>query len=122
MSKLNFVIAYVEDAPKAAELYSNLLGATPVESSPNWALFALSSGLTLGLWARNEVQPRPDGAGGGELCVEVETDDQVATTFDAWQKLGVEIIQQPTRMDFGLTFTAADPDRNRLRVFSPSQR
>jgi catechol 2,3-dioxygenase-like lactoylglutathione lyase family enzyme len=121
MSKLNLVIVYVENALRAAELYGKLLGAKPVESSPNWALFALSSDLRLGLWARNEAQPRPEGAGGGELCVEVDTDDQIAAMFDAWQKLGVEVIQQPTRLDFGLTFTVTDPDRNRLRVFSPNR-
>ena len=37
-------------------------------------------------------------------------------------KLGLRIIQEPTKMDFGFTFTAADPDGHRLRVFNPSQR
>ena len=122
MPKLNFVIAYVEDAPRSAELYGKLLGAKPVETSPNWAMFVLPGGLTLGLWARNEVEPKPNGSGGGELCIEVETDDQVEPTLSAWQDLGLEIIQQPTKMDFGLTFTAMDPDKNRLRVFSSNRR
>jgi catechol 2,3-dioxygenase-like lactoylglutathione lyase family enzyme len=122
MSKLNFVINYVENAPKAAELYGKLLGAKPVESSPNWAMFILPTGMSLGLWARNDVRPRPDGAGGGELCIEVETDDQIAPTLEAWQRLGLEILQQPTKMDFGLTFTATDPDKNRLRAFSSNRR
>ena len=116
MSKLNLIIAYVEDAPKATELYSKLLGAKPVQTSPNWSMFGLSSGLTLGLWAKKEVEPAPDG------CIEVETDEQLAPTLEAWRKLGVDIIQEPTRMDFGLTFTAADPDKNRLRVFSSNRR
>jgi hypothetical protein len=29
------------------------------------------------------------------------------------------ILQPPTEMDFGRTFTAADPDGHRLRVFKP---
>ena len=36
-----------------------------------------------------------------------------------WQGLGVPVIQAPTEMDFGLTFTALDPDGHRLRVFAP---
>jgi hypothetical protein len=36
-------------------------------------------------------------------------------------KLGLRIIQEPVKMDFGFTFTAADPDGHRLRVFAPAQ-
>ena len=32
----------------------------------------------------------------------------------------IATLQAPTRMDFGLTFTASDPDGHRLRVFSPA--
>ena len=47
----NFILAYVADAPKSAALYSKLLNAQPVESSPNWAMFAFPNRLALGLWA-----------------------------------------------------------------------
>jgi predicted enzyme related to lactoylglutathione lyase len=45
----------------------------------------------------------------------------VRDTAKAWKLLGLDIIQEPTKMDFGFTFTAADPDGHRLRVFAPAQ-
>ena len=116
----NFILAYVADAPKSAALYSKLLGAQPVESSPNWAMFAFPNGLALGLWSRDEVEPRATLPGGSEIGFPVANDEAVRTTRDAWAKLGLRILQEPVKMDFGLTFTAADPDGHRLRVFSPS--
>ena len=116
----NFILAYVADAPKSAALYSKLLDAQPVESSPNWAMFAFPNGLALGLWSRDEVEPRATLPGGSEIGFPVENDAAVHTTRDAWAKLGLRILQEPVKMDFGLTFTAADPDGHRLRVFSPA--
>lgn len=121
MANPNFILAYVADAPRSALLYSQLLDAQPVESSPNWAMFALPNGLALGLWARNDVEPRATLPGGSEIGFPVADDNAVLLTRDAWEKLGLKIIQEPTKMDFGFTFTAADPDGHRLRVFSPSQ-
>ena len=120
MNSPNFILAYVADAPKSAALYSKLLNAQPVESSPNWAMFAFPNGLALGLWARHEVEPRATLPGGTEIGFPVENDAAVTTTRDAWAKLGLKILQEPTQMDFGYTFTAADPDGHRLRVFAPS--
>ena len=116
----NFILAYVADAPKSAALYSKLLDAQSVESSPNWAMFAFPNGRALGLWARDEVEPRATLPGGSEIGFPVASDEAVRTTRDAWAKLGLRILQEPVKMDFGLTFTAADPDGHRLRVFSPS--
>ena len=116
----NVILAYVADAPKSAALYSKLLDAQPVESSPNWAMFAFPNGLALGLWSRDEVEPRATLPGGSEIGFPVESDAAVHTTRDAWAKLGLRILQEPVKMDFGLTFTAADPDGHRLRVFSPA--
>ena len=118
----NFILAYVADAARSAVLYEKLLGSKPVESSPNWAMFAFSNGLALGLWARHEVEPRATLPGGTEIGFPVSSDEAVALTRNAWEKLGLTILQEPTRMDFGLTFTAADPDGHRLRVFAPSGR
>ena len=38
-------------------------------------------------------------------------------TYAAWTKLGLAVVQEPTRMDFGFTFVVADPDGHRLRPF-----
>ena len=34
--------------------------------------------------------------------------------------LGCIVLQQPTAMDFGYTFTVQDPDGHRVRVFAPA--
>jgi predicted enzyme related to lactoylglutathione lyase len=36
-----------------------------------------------------------------------------------WKRRGLTIVQAPTRLDFGTTFVAVDPDGHRLRVFAP---
>ena len=121
MTSPNFILAYVADAPKSAALYEKLLDSKPVESSPGWAMFAFPNGLALGLWSRNEVEPRATLPGGTEIGFPVDSDAAVTTTRDAWSALGLKILQEPTQMDFGYTFTAADPDGHRLRVFHPSE-
>ena len=118
----NFVILYVKSAPASASFYAGLLGKPPVESSPNFALFALESGTMLGLWSRGEVSPAlPDGArGGGELAIAVEGKAAVESTHEDWQRRGLPIAQAPTDLDFGRSFVALDPDGYRLRVFAPA--
>lgn len=122
MTPINFILAYVADTPKSAALYTKLLGGGPVEASEDFAMFVLPNGMRLGLWSRNDVEPKATLPGGSELAFEVDSDDAVHLTREAWIKLGLRIIQEPTTMDFGFTFTAADPDGHRLRVFKPSQR
>jgi catechol 2,3-dioxygenase-like lactoylglutathione lyase family enzyme len=121
MSAANtYILNYVADPLKSASLYTKLLGREPVESSPGFALFMLPSGVALGLWKRDEVEPRATLPGGTEFCVTVESNDAVHAARKAWAGLGLKILQEPTDMDFGYTFTAADPDGHRLRVFNPS--
>ena len=98
----NFILAYVADAPKSAALYEKLLGSKPVESSPGWAMFAFPNGLALGLWARNEVEPRATLPGGTEIGFPVENDDAVTTTRDAWASLGLKIGHQRTEPGAGV--------------------
>lgn len=122
MSNLNFILAYVDDAAKSAELYGRLLDLKPVEASPNWAMFALPSGIMLGLWARHEVEPKAGSAAGGmELCFALGGDDALLAARQTAPGLGLKVIQEPTRMDFGLTFTTEDFDGNRLRFFAPAR-
>jgi catechol 2,3-dioxygenase-like lactoylglutathione lyase family enzyme len=117
----NFVLLYVDNPPSSAAFYAGLLGKQPVESSPTFAMFALSSGVMLGLWSRKTVQPAAtSAAGGGELAIAVADRDAVETTHVDWSKRGLKIAQVPTDMDFGRTFVALDPDGHRLRVFAPS--
>lgn len=98
-----------------------MLGLEPVETSPTFALFALSSGLMLGLWSRHTAEPRPGAqAGGSELGLTVDDNAAVDATHADWKERGLAILQPPVDMDFGRTFVALDPDGHRLRVFAPA--
>lgn len=115
----NFVILYVKEPLISAAFYAALLERQPVESSPTFVMFALSSGLMLGLWARSTVEPETEITGGGqELAFAVSDKASVLHHFQTWQKMGLPILQSPVAMDFGFTFTAHDPDHHRLRVFA----
>ena len=64
MTSPNFILAYVADAPKSAALYEKLLDAKPIESSPNWAMFASPMGSRSACGSRDEVEPRATLPGG----------------------------------------------------------
>jgi catechol 2,3-dioxygenase-like lactoylglutathione lyase family enzyme len=119
MAQPSHILSYVADARKSAALYSKILGLEPAAATPSYAEFALPNGGRLALRSRSGVEPRATLPGGTELCFAVETEATVRRTRDSWAKLGLRIIQEPVTMDFGFTFTAADPDGHRLRVFSP---
>jgi catechol 2,3-dioxygenase-like lactoylglutathione lyase family enzyme len=119
MHEPNFVLLYVKSPADSAAFYADLLGHPPVDASPTFAMFALASGVVLGLWARHTVEPAPNGVGGGELAFAIADKDAVMATHADWRKRGLMIAQAPTAMDFGFTFTALDPDGHRLRVFAP---
>ena len=117
----NFVLLYVDSPIASAEFYAQLLDDKPVESSPTFAMFALPSGVLLGLWSRHTVEPRALAAGGGaELAFAVADDTAVDALHASWSARGLSIAQAPTVLDFGRTFVALDPDGHRLRVFAPS--
>jgi predicted enzyme related to lactoylglutathione lyase len=122
MSDPNFILLFVENPAASAAFYSTLLGRTPVEMSPTFAMFALASGLKLGLWSRHTAEPAPTAAGGGvEIGIAVTTAAEVRTVHETWKARGVPILQPVTQMDFGLTFVGTDPDGHRLRVFYPEE-
>ena len=107
----NYILLYVTDPSASAAFYTALLACPPVEASPTFALFALDSGLMLGLWARPGVEPAASaGGGGGELALSVASEAAVDACFADWQARGLTVLQHPVRMDFGYTFVIADPD------------
>jgi len=115
----NLVVLYVQEAPASAKFYTDLLGRGPVEASPNFAMFALGSGLMLGLWSRSEVAPGATAAAGGsELVISVDSRAALQVLLEDWRRRKIRIAQEPTQMDFGLTFVALDPDGHRLRVMA----
>lgn len=121
MSDPNFVILYVNDPPASAAFYADLLGHPAIEQSPTFAMFALASGVMLGLWSRHTVEPAAKASGGGaELAFALDNNDAVRSTHADWSRRGLKFEQAPTTLDFGFTFVALDPDGHRLRVFAPS--
>ena len=120
---LNWVLLYVADTRRSAAFYSRLLGLAPAaqpQSANDFTMFNLPGGWTLGLWNRNEVEPRATLPGGTELSFTEATADTVRQRFDEWTTAGIRMLQPVTKSDFGVTFTAVDPDGHRLRVFSPA--
>lgn len=114
-------LLYVEDPLKSAAFYEKLLCAKSVEASPGFAMFALTAPTMLGLWKRADVLPKVTAlAGSNELGFQVESKDIVEQFFAAAKSIGAVVLQEPTQMDFGYTFTVADPDGHRLRVFDSS--
>jgi len=117
----NFIIIFVDNPENSALFYSRLLGKEPIEASSTFAMFALDSGLMLGLWSKHTAEPRPTVTGGGcELAISVESNTIVDKHYAQWTNWQVKIMQTPSHLDFGYTFLASDPDGHRIRVFCPS--
>ncbi len=120
MANPNFFILYVDNPVASAAFYSDLLGRPAIEASPTFAMFALDSGVMLGLWSKHTVEPAATAAGGGaEVAFAVDNDEAVTALHADWTRRGLSIAQAPLTMDFGYTFLALDPDKHRLRVFAP---
>lgn len=120
MLDANFFLLYVDSPAASARFYADLLDAEPLEQSPTFAMFALPSGVRLGLWSRHTVEPAAAAAGGGgEIATVVANAEAVDAVHADWKARGLTILQPPTDLDFGRTFVATDPDGHRLRVFFP---
>lgn len=118
MKALNFTILYVSDPAASAAFYQRLLGLPPVEQSATFAMFVLSDGGRLGLWRRDGVRPAATpGSSQSELVLSAASREEVDSCHQQWQQWGINILQQSVSMDFGYTFTAADDDGHRLRVY-----
>ena len=116
----SYILLYVDDPVASAGFYGQLLGRKPVEEEPGFVMFVLESGVKLGLWARHTVEPAAIAASGAsELAIALSDADAVRATHAEWARRGRAIAQAPTRMEFGFTFVALDPDGHRLRVFTP---
>ncbi len=119
MTYSNIVFLYVADASVSADFYTRLLGIEPVEASPTFALCRLDSGVMLGLWGKDGVQPAPvAGGGGGEIGFKLDSAARIDSTHAEWQAKGATIALPPTTLEFGRSFVALDPDGHRLRVYA----
>jgi catechol 2,3-dioxygenase-like lactoylglutathione lyase family enzyme len=121
MPDFSFLILYVDNPPKSAAFYADLLGSAVGDQSPTFAMLPLRDGVMLGLGSRNAVEPAATGAAAaGEIAFTVANAGEVERLHGEWSARGLPIAQAPTRMDFGTTFVALDPDGHRLRVFVPA--
>jgi catechol 2,3-dioxygenase-like lactoylglutathione lyase family enzyme len=119
MSDPTTIILYVRDALVSGRFYADLFGREPVEAHPNFAMLVMAPGVMLGLWAKHDVQPEASGrAASCELAMTVANQQAVLEMHEDWMRRGIDIIQVPTQMDFGFTFTGGDPDGHRLRVMA----
>lgn len=117
-----YALLYVRDVAASTAFYARRLGRPPVEASPGFALFVCDTGLKIGLWRADAVQPPATATpGAAELAFAQPDEHAVREQHAGWVDDGVAIAQAPTAMDFGFTFTALDPDGHRLRVFTPAQ-
>jgi predicted enzyme related to lactoylglutathione lyase len=111
-------IVYVTDAPAAARFYGDLLGLSLSLETPEYITFDLGPGAELALWAGQFEKLSPDVPRTSEVCLAVEggRPEEISAIFQQWQSKDVTILQEPHDAGFGLTFLAADPDGNRIRV------
>lgn len=120
MPDFTFLILYVQDHDASAKFYNELLDIPVIERKDDFAMLPLRDGVMLGLWARGTVEPKSTSqSGASEVAFTVADTAAIETTHADWQQRGLTILQAPTRMSFGMTFTALDPDGHRLRVFAP---
>lgn len=120
MPDFSFLLLHVEDHAASAAFYNELLAIPIIEQKADFAMLPLRESVMLGLWSRETVEPRSTGqSGASEIAFVVADAGTVETTHADWQRRGLRIIQTPTRMSFGATFVALDPDSHRLRVFAP---
>jgi predicted enzyme related to lactoylglutathione lyase len=120
MPDFSFLLLHVDDHAASATFYSALLGIPIIEQKPDFSMLPLRDGVMLGLWARDTVEPQSTGqSGASEIAFTVADAAAVEAMHSDWHERGLAIIQAPTRMSFGTTFVALDPDGHRLRVFAP---
>jgi catechol 2,3-dioxygenase-like lactoylglutathione lyase family enzyme len=121
MGSIDFLILYVHDVAASVRFWTEVLGAPPVEASPGFAMFVRPDGAKLGLWLAPAVQPAATAsAGASEVCFAVGSNDAVDAAWADARARGRAVLQDPTAMDFGYTFTFADPDGHRVRVMAPN--
>ncbi|MGO2354293.1 MAG: VOC family protein [Marinomonas foliarum] len=123
MDLSNFTILYVDNVQRSVDFYRSLFEREPVEATESFALFVSETGAKFGLWVREDVFPTAKDVPAGSMEVALTLDNLITLQINyiKWRELGVDIIQEPTIMDFGTTFTALDPDGHRLRVYTPEK-
>lgn len=117
MTEITTLLVPVTDPAASARLYAAVLGRDPVEVSPTFVLFA-GTGVALGLWKKEGVEPTPDPvAGGMEIGLKLADPAAVDAAHTAWGALGLTIAMPPRDLDFGRSVVVLDPDGHRIRGY-----
>jgi predicted enzyme related to lactoylglutathione lyase len=120
MFTADMTILYVPNVVKSADFYASLFDIKPINVTPTFAMFVFENGFKLGLWSKYTVQPPVETqhfTANGEITFKVQHKADVDFLYNEWGAFReITIVQSPTEMDFGYTFTAIDPDGHRLRV------
>lgn len=117
MFKPNSVILYVDDVDASTAFYKAIFGEDPIEAFPGFSVFSLKDGFILGLQTKHDIEPKPQPAFGGfELCLSDISIEEVDAIFNDFKALNVPMVLPPTRLEFGYTFVALDPDGHRIRL------
>jgi len=121
MFQVDSIVLYVEDLAVSKKFYADLFERRPQEPSPTFLSLELDTGLKLELKVRAKSEPPATMTGGGtEVCFKVPDEKALNGLFEQWKAKGARFAQPPTRLVFGMTFVAMDPDGHRLRVFVQS--
>lgn len=111
------VVLYVDNVEISTDFYRQALAKEPLETFDGFVVFGLTEQFTVGLQARNSIDPAAVGAPGSvELSMSYATRNEVDHLHEAWRRLEFTIVLEPTELEFGYTFVATDPDGHRLRV------
>jgi len=116
----DWTLLYVADPLKSADLYAKIFGIDAADRAATFSMFVLPNGMKIGLWLKDDVEPRANPPGGIEMSFTEANAAAVRERLEAFSALGLKVLQEPTEMDFGYTFTVADPDGHRIRVFAPN--
>ena len=121
MPNVGFILVYVENVAASEAFYASILGRPasrilrrPSRCFPPRPASCSAYGAAM---ASRRRRLRPAAA---RLRFPSTARRKLTRLFADWRGRGVKIAQTPTKMDFGYTFLALDPDGQRLRVFAPS--
>ncbi|HVW92223.1 MAG TPA: drug:proton antiporter, partial [Devosia sp.] len=87
MTTLNYILLAAANPRKSGALYAKIFGLEPVENSETFVLFVLPSGLKVGLWQAEEMEPKVGKADGIDISFGEPNYAAVRSTYDVWKGL-----------------------------------
>lgn len=115
----NMLALYVESMQRSLEFYEELFSAKPVEQYPEFSMFALPSGLLIGLWLKSTVEPATSFTGQGhELLFSYENAEQVEKAYREIKQKEFAIELELASLECGYSFVINDPDNHRIRFYT----